>query len=235
MNKILIVPDVHGRKFWHKAEELIDEVDKVVFLGDYLDPYPYEGITFEDAITEFKEILNFKEKYSDKVILLIGNHDCHYLIISFMNCSRLHYMFRQEMHDLFINNIDKFQLIYESENYIFSHAGIYKEWLEKHDLTLDDLKDFKTFIKNHWKTLEDVSFYRGGYDKVGSCIWADLYESTGNELYSNKKQIVGHSQLKEDPYITDTISYLDVRRCFILNSETNEIKSTTEETTEVLS
>ena len=52
MSKILIVPDIHGRKFWHEAEELINEVDKVVFLGDYLDPYGYEGITFEDAVMQ---------------------------------------------------------------------------------------------------------------------------------------------------------------------------------------
>lgn len=233
--KILIVPDVHGRKFWHKAEELISEVDQVVFLGDYLDPYSYEGITFEDAITEFKEILDFKEKYSDKVILLIGNHDCHYLITSFMNCSRLHYMFRQEMHDLFMNNIDKFQLIYEFENYLFSHAGIYKEWMDKYVLTLDDLKDYRNFLKNRWKTLEDCSYYRGGWNNVGSCVWADLYELSKNELYTDKRQIVGHSQLKENPYITDTISYLDVRQCFILDIEKNEIKSVTEETTEVFS
>ena len=55
MAKILIVPDVHGRKFWHKAKELIDEVDQEVFLGDYLDPYSREGITFEDALNEFEE------------------------------------------------------------------------------------------------------------------------------------------------------------------------------------
>mgnify|MGYP006379875163 FL=1 len=52
MSKILIVPDVHGRKFWHKAEELINEVDKIIFLGDYLDPYFWEGITFETAMIE---------------------------------------------------------------------------------------------------------------------------------------------------------------------------------------
>ena len=74
MSKILVIPDVHGRKFWHKAEEMIDKVDKVVFLGDYLDPYSYEGITFEDAVMEFEDILAFKEDYSDKVVLLLGNH-----------------------------------------------------------------------------------------------------------------------------------------------------------------
>lgn len=35
-NNILIIPDVHGRTFWKYA---IDKYDKVIFLGDYLDPY----------------------------------------------------------------------------------------------------------------------------------------------------------------------------------------------------
>lgn len=29
MSKILIVPDVHGRAFWHRAMELVDQVDKI--------------------------------------------------------------------------------------------------------------------------------------------------------------------------------------------------------------
>ena len=45
MNKILIIPDIHGRTFWKKAYELVDIVDKVVFLGDYLDSYSHENIS----------------------------------------------------------------------------------------------------------------------------------------------------------------------------------------------
>lgn len=223
MSKILICPDVHGREFWHKAKEIIDDVDKVVFLGDYLDPYSYEGITFEDAVMEFEDILAFKEDYPDKVVLLLGNHDMHYLIFNFMNCSRLNVLRRVEIHDMFMNNIDKFQLIYETENYLFSHSGLYKEWMDKHQLSLDDLKDYKTFLKNKWETLQQVSYERGGWSEVGSCIWADIRESIENELYSDKRQIVGHTQLSERPYITSKIACLDVRRCFILDTETNEI------------
>lgn len=223
MSKILICPDVHGREFWHKAKEIIDEVDKVVFLGDYLDPYSYEGITFEDAVMEFEDILAFKEDYPDKVVLLLGNHDMHYLILNFMNCSRLNVLRRVEIHDVFMNNVDKFQLIYEFENYLFSHSGLYKEWMDTYELSLDDLKDYKTFLKNKWETLQQVSYERGGWSEVGSCIWADIRESVKNELYSDKRQIVGHTQLSERPYITSKIACLDVRRCFILDTETNEI------------
>ena len=235
MAKILIIPDVHGRKFWHKAKELINKVDQVVFLGDYLDPYSREGITFEDALNEFKQILEFKEKYSDKVVLLVGNHDMHYIKLEFMDCSRLNVYRRVEIHDLFMNNIDKFQLIYEINNYLFSHAGVYLEWTKKYEITLKELSNFKKFIKERWNTLEDVSYERGGWCKVGSCIWADIRESIQNELpVIFKKQIVGHTQMQENPYITSRIACLDVRQCFILDTEKDEIKSITEETAEVL-
>ena len=230
MSKILICPDVHGRKFWHKAIEMIDEVDQVVFLGDYLDPYSYEGITFEDALMELEGILAFKEDYPDKVVLLVGNHDMHYIKTEFMDCSRLNVWRRAEVHDLFMNNIDKFQLIHKVDNYLFSHAGVYLEWIKKYEITLEELFDFKKFLGGRWNTLEDVSYTRGGWCKVGSCVWADIRESVNNELpVMFKKQIVGHTQMEEKPYITTRIACLDVRKCFILDTETDEINEVTEE------
>lgn len=74
MSKIIIIPDVHGRTFWKLAKDKINEVDQVVFLGDYLDPYPVEDISPEKAIEGLKEIIDFKKEYPGKVILLIGNH-----------------------------------------------------------------------------------------------------------------------------------------------------------------
>ena len=223
MSKILICPDVHGRKFWHKAKELINDVDKVVFLGDYLDPYSHEGITFEDALMELEEILAFKEDYPDKVVLLVGNHDMHYIKTEFMDCSRLNVWRRVEVHDLFMSNIDKFQLVYEIDNYLFSHAGVYLEWTKNYEITLEELFDFKKFLGGRWNTLEDVSYARGGWCKVGSCVWADIRESIQNELLPEFRHIVGHTQMESKPYITTKIACLDVRRCFILNTETDEI------------
>lgn len=223
MAKILIVPDVHGRKFWHKAKEMIDKVDKVVFLGDYLDPYSYEGITFDDAVQEFEDILNFKEQNPNKVVLLVGNHDMHYIRLDFMNCSRLNRFRRQEIHDLYMNHIDKFELVYPVDTYLFSHAGIYLDWVNKYKLSAEEIFNFKDFVENRWETLEDVSYERGGYDPVGSCVWADIRESIQNELLPKFRHIVGHTQMESKPYITSKIACLDVRRCFILDIETDEI------------
>lgn len=225
MAKILIVPDVHGRTFWHKAEELIDEVDQVVFLGDYLDPYPHEGISFDDALVEFTLILLFKEKYPDKVVLLLGNHDMHYVIKEFMDCSRLNKSKRKELHDLYNECIDDFNLVHFIEDkYLFSHAGLYEAWMDKYNLSIDELKDHKTFLKERWHTLEDCNWRRGGYDLAGSCVWADIRESiVQDSLILHVRQIVGHTQLDQKPYITDNIACLDVRRCFILDTSTDEI------------
>lgn len=224
MAKILICPDIHGRAFWHKAVELIDDVDHVVFLGDYLDPYGYEGISFDTAVEEFNKILQFKETFNDKVTLLIGNHDCHYVDLDFMDCSRLNYRKRKEMHDLFMNHIEKFNLIFDYESkYLFSHAGVYANWLENNDFSFEDLKNFSKFRENWMSSLEDISFYRGGYNLVGSCVWADLRESLKHSVYPNRHHIVGHTQLEEKPYKAENITCVDVRRCFILNTETGEI------------
>lgn len=72
--KIIIVPDVHGRDFWREpCYERYDEFDKIIFLGDYLDHYSGES-TYEHDIDTLIDVIGFKKTYSDKVILLIGNH-----------------------------------------------------------------------------------------------------------------------------------------------------------------
>ena len=71
--KILMLPDIHGRDFWREPCKNIDDYDKVVFLGDYLDPYDFEKISVEQAIDNFKDILLF-EKDNPKVVMLLGNH-----------------------------------------------------------------------------------------------------------------------------------------------------------------
>ena len=82
--KILIVPDVHGRTFWKEAKEKIHEVDMCIFLGDYVDPYDYEdGVInrsdHEALVDNVKEIIQFARDNAPKVMLLLGNHDAHYL------------------------------------------------------------------------------------------------------------------------------------------------------------
>lgn len=219
MSKILIIPDVHGRIFWKYAISNIDNYSKVIFLGDYLDPYPNEKISKETAISNFKDIIEFKKNNEDKVILLLGNHDSHYYYLDFMDCSRLDYNNRLYINDIFDKNKDYFNFVYVINDIVFSHAGIYKEWIKDNSLILEDI--LKNIINP--KSLQRVSWIRGGCDEVGSCIWADIRESLGHKLIDGYYQIVGHTQLSENPYITDKIACLDVRKCFELDTDTKKI------------
>lgn len=236
MAKILICPDVHGRKFWHKAEEIINEVDKVVFLGDYLDPYKHEGITFEDALEEFKQILSFKTKYSDKVVLLIGNHDLHYWpqYKSMGGCRRDDVNFNVISY-LFVNNINLFQISYKTDKYLFTHAGVQQGWLDtingkkkarmttafklNKEYSIDNLNDLLYDCHN---ALWMISEERGGRDPYGSCIWADIYEhlSYFEPPIPNIYQVFGHTMIYPDiykEYIDSNFAMLDSQHCYLLD------------------
>ena len=46
MNNIIVNPDIHGRRFWEESAKRVNEFDKIIFLGDYFDPYDFEKISF---------------------------------------------------------------------------------------------------------------------------------------------------------------------------------------------
>lgn len=83
MKKAFIVPDVHGRSFWEEALKIISDesFDKIVFIGDYFDPYDDEEelIGHSRLVETFNQIIKFKKDNPEKVVLLLGNHDIHYL------------------------------------------------------------------------------------------------------------------------------------------------------------
>lgn len=51
-NDIIVIPDIHGRRFWRRAVELYPDAD-TIFLGDYHDPYAAEGITMMSLLQIF--------------------------------------------------------------------------------------------------------------------------------------------------------------------------------------
>lgn len=216
--KILIVGDVHGRTFWQEAKNLINEMDRVIFLGDYLDPYSYEGVSREQAIEQFKEIIRFKKDNPEKVILLLGNHDCAYCY-DFGDASRYDYENEVGIKKLFKDNMDLFRLYYFADFCLFSHAGVTNDWLKNSIKTnIDGFLDktAKEIIPYLW----DVSFMRGGWANTGSLIWSDVREGDREETFY---QVFGHTQLEQNPIITDKWTCLDVRRCFLLDTETKKI------------
>lgn len=254
MNKILIIPDVHGREFWIEPCAHIDDYDKVIFLGDYVSPYPYEKITNAHAMKIFKEIIKFKKENNDKVVLLMGNHDFSYINSNICEC-RTDYVNYNKLNKLYTSNIKLFDLAWETtindKRYFFSHAGVRKSWFNtwiKNKLfewnneglpdaeyfnnlfhaTYDNGRNYETKSTHDFEIAMGIySRYRGwdGWDN-GSIVWADIneYSDENNIEYPNVYFICGHTQLQDTPIVENWVADLDVRQAFVLNTKNGIIE-----------
>lgn len=226
---ILIVPDAHGRDFYLDALEA-RHWDHIVFLGDYLDPYGYEGITNETAMERFAGIIRFKRENAGRVTLLLGNHDMHYysaVVRRAALSSRYDYINALDIERVFDDNRSLFSLAWETEaggrRFLFTHAPVLRAWLDAHHdlvhaLNADALNALLGSPEGE-KALADVSRMRGGMADAGSPIWADTHEITPDQCTPGIYQVYGHTQQRRYPIITDDFACLDCRCCFTLNDD----------------
>lgn len=225
---MLIIPDIHGRSFWKDAVEG-HETEKIIFLGDYTDPYTYEGVDFWEGLQSLREVIAFKKSYSDNVVLLLGNHDLSYISNRLPRC-RHDYENHDEIKFLIKENIGLFDILHEervgNRRVLFSHAGILPDWLKKNEMIFGKIKhgeEVKHVNRmfhdgNIYGPLGDVSMYRGGRLATGSCVWADIDEFINimPEHLPGYFQVFGHSQMPE-PMITDWFACLDCHTAFTLD------------------
>ena len=215
--KILVMPDIHGRKFWKVAINEIANCDKVVFLGDYLDPYDFENISVTEAIANFREIIAFAKEHQDKVILLLGNHDMPYFSTTYLGLSSWYCRYstthHEEIEAIFEENRSLFKIAHIEDDILFTHAGCTSDWLDHvfgqhnqfdslHDLAnrLNDLLNSEEGLQY----LHIVSYHRCGPYPYGSCIWADKEDTDldqkiinnhnpATHIIANVKQVFGHT------------------------------------------
>lgn len=235
MGKVLtIIPDVHGRSFWRRAVQDASEDGTVIFLGDYLDPYPWEEITPGDATRMLQEIIALKMARPDRVVLLLGNHDMGYLNPDINFCRRDHFGAMRNQ-DLLEKNLDLFQITHVEtlghHPMLFSHAGIGTSWLDRHrDMLgngpfnpgiLNDMLHDSGRREALYGALSEAAFFRGGEQPTGSPIWADVNEYLeGEGLLPGYIHLFGHSMNEAGPVrVGDTGMCLDCLRAFRLTEE----------------
>lgn len=240
MNKLLIISDVHGRSFWKEAiEKYEQECDKIIFLGDYVDPYPNENITRKQTIRTLEEVIEYKLNNKEKTVLLIGNHDGHYFIKNFARSTRYDSSNAYKIRELYIQHKSQFNLAQEEtineKRYLFTHAGLMNSWIERNKDIIGEpsVENLNKMLDNppSIRALSDISNYRTWMgEKSGSILWSDVREkidvenSDDDMIVPNKDSIVdgydyqifGHTQL-EGPIITDKWACLDCRKAFILD------------------
>lgn len=215
--RILIIPDVHGRPFWKKAKEMVGDVDKVIFLGDYHDPYQYEGITPDMSMRNLLEIEEFVTENADKVVMLVGNHDLSYIDGMDVGANRFDMDNLNAITAVFERLDSKMSLAYahtdNGKTFLFTHAGVVPQWAEMYmpDVVVADAYAFADEVnkwfaeKSHSDALGDVGSSRNGDSDYSSMVWADysdiidsylmLTEDSGmRRPRPNYYQIFGHTQ-----------------------------------------
>lgn len=236
---MIIIPDIHGRTFWKNAVGG-RENDEILFLGDYVDPYTSaEGIAQCEGMNMLLDIIEFKKQHMNNVILLLGNHDLSYVSNQFPKC-RYDNKNADSIKKALTDNLPLFKIAHEKviagKRYIFTHAGILPHWWKKNEATLGQLK-YENAVETLnskfadgilYAALSDVSYFRGGHLKYGSCVWADLVEhldyfaNPGYTLTPSIYQVFGHTFLGDTlPIITSHFACLDCGTAFCLNDDGN--------------
>ena len=232
--KILVIPDVHGRIFWKEpVKKYMDAVDRVVFLGDYLDPYEDEDGLADDIYQNLMEIINLKLDNRGKVVLLKGNHDQHYYSKMYRDLaagSRMDEQNWDKYHEVFGDYRSLFQFahmeIVNGITYVFTHAGLTLYWLHKVNTNMWQLPDNEVSVADEniigrinqldykpmgQEMLSVVGRNRSWFgEKTGSVLWADIEEhsiSDAPNAYGLNKvfQVFGHTRL--DGEKTDMIEF----------------------------
>ena len=225
---MIVIPDIHGRNFWKEA--LTEKNDKLIFLGDYVDPYPEENISGTTVIDNFQEILDLKKSDPTRVILLLGNHDLMYMDGGDKVLIRHDYKNEDTLKKMFSSNRDLFQIVYTADlggsgnTHVFSHAGILPSWLKRHEdlfgtenpyAKMNEL--YRSWDPKFVDSLWEFAPCRGGFYPSGSIVWADLMEHMNEEPNKNIYQFFGHTQLVNNlPIIEEHYTDVDCREIFKL-------------------
>lgn len=129
MEKIIALGDTHGRHIWEAILEKEYDYTKVIFIGDYFDSR--EGVSAVEQIHNFKNICRLKSENPEKVTLLFGNHDFHYLRGAGESYSGHQTVNAHDISEVLEEAVKNkwVQMVDQYSDMLFSHAGITKTWL----------------------------------------------------------------------------------------------------------
>ncbi len=195
--KTLIIPDIHQKHSLARSifEKYVNEVDSVVFLGDFFDSL--NETMYDVCMTaEFvKEILKHP-----KVVCLFGNHDIAYRY----NNETSHCKGYTKEKTYAINDIlknydwDKFKYYHVEDDVVYSHAGFTRKLIVQHEVLWDNRsleeiveKTDECYRRNQEGIYSAIDNKRDSWGgDFGGILWCDWdYLS----LVENLNQVVGHT------------------------------------------
>lgn len=198
--RTLLIGDIHGRDTWKKIiDKQSSRLSRIIFFGDYFDSFTIKGL---EQIHNFNEIIRFKESSELEVIMLIGNHDHHYL-----NVGETYSGYQPHLqHDIYwtLNeNKRHLQMVYKMDDILCSHAGISSVWLDNafwwnEETLVEDINDLYKF--------QPTKFNFKGFDAYGDSpqsgpLWIRpkslLRSNRDSILKKNYIQVFGHTEVKD--------------------------------------
>ena len=121
-----LIGDIHGRNAWRQLVRT-DMIN--IFLGDYLDPYDRDDLQASPVeYDNLQDIIRFKQQHPE-TILLLGNHDLHYLWDE--HYSRYNDEHAERYAQLIREHLHLFQAAYAiGDRVLVTHAGVTRPWLQ---------------------------------------------------------------------------------------------------------
>jgi len=171
--KRVIIGDPHGR--WNFIKKIYNKEnpDEVIILGDYFDSF---NIDVYKQLEGYVKIINLRENHIKKnkgdFIMLVGNHDMHYIDEKFGRCSGWNDLSASvvgyPLSRDFGNGILKFVYLDKINHIIYSHAGVSMNWFKKWCNSLDDINNLEA--KAFCFTFKDGGDYFGS-STYNSPLW----------------------------------------------------------------
>ncbi len=198
--RTIAIGDLHGNDKW-KQVVLKENFDKIVFVGDYFDSFE---IPTMKQLENFRDLIAYKKANTDRVVLLLGNHDFHYTRF----CKKEYKGFsaarkmavEQDLNDAIKG--DLIQACYFTDTIIFSHAGVTMNWCENNGMVMHNPEGCTEFpnmgkINDFLKFSPRIFEYISGGDPSGDDVYQSPIWVRPNSLRKDKlygfTQVVGHT------------------------------------------
>lgn len=193
--KILAIGDIHGKTIWR---QFIDKIpaDVIIFVGDFImvDHWLFN----RQFRANLQEIIRFKQANAGNVHLLVGNHDKLFIYPDWT----LRKIASPRMWKLYHDNRHAFEVAFQHNEYLFTHAGVTQGWYFRHQSRLEShagtLADKLNAVHRSasYDVLQERGKARGGKMDVGGILYADKSETEVGAL-DGYTQVVGHTKVRQ--------------------------------------
>lgn len=195
--KLIAIGDIHGRRQWREVVEKSLEADKIIFVGDYFDTH--ESISPGTQLRNFYEILKFKRENKEKLVMLTGNHDFHYLTVD-QRYSGYQDKYEHDIRKALEDGLSdgSLQMAFGVKDWLFTHAGVTKSWADANGiLGKEDVAGaINGLFVRHPRAFNFTPGVTGdpyGEDITQTPIWVRPNSLIDDRL-PGYKQVVGHTR-----------------------------------------